>query len=74
MGYMTTVTCRFECDHCGAVQRDYQRTADQARQAAEEEGFIISEWLLDGCPRQTCFCPECVIKLAEKEGKSKVAR
>ena len=61
------------CDRCGcAAARDYGKstaTIAEARMQAQQQGFRIADWLQDGCPRQTMFCPRCVAELLEKEAR-----
>lgn len=70
MGLIVKTFCRVECDCCGATtEHRYENVAD-AKSAALQEHFVISEWLLDGCPRQTAFCPLCVKRLMAQQAQA----
>lgn len=73
MGLVIKTLMRFECDHCGQKQPPgdvaaFER-AEDAREAAEREGWVISDWLAAGCARQTAFCKSCIQKLADDAAK-----
>lgn len=59
MGLEIRQLFRVECDHCGKANES-RPSANEARTTAMSEGFRIADWLDNGCPRQTCFCAECV--------------
>jgi hypothetical protein len=72
MGLICKTLVRAECDRCGMPSECVTEKTDDARKGAEKEGFVFSNWMLDGkCPRQTCFCQKCVLELADIEAKKR---
>lgn len=70
MGIEVTQMVRLSCDRCGMRQEFSCQRTHEAIEAAEKEGFKVSNWLHNKiCPRQTCFCARCVQELLDNEAK-----
>lgn len=56
------MTFRVCCDRCGEPSRAEHSPA-VAKQVAVQAGYQCNAWTLDGCARETHFCPSCLIKV-----------
>lgn len=60
------------CDRCGCSPlAGKSETPLLAQEYAKKQGFVITEWLLNGkylCARQTAFCSKCVNELSRISG------
>lgn len=47
------------CDHCGEFSGIYKDTTYEAIEAAVKQGFILTRWVYENCPRELLLCASC---------------
>ncbi|MDE2102038.1 MAG: hypothetical protein KGL39_32630 [Patescibacteria group bacterium] len=62
IGIKVVQQVRIECDRCGkgAGCDVYFDTIEEAVKFAHAQQFHIDYWKMDGCPRMTAFCIDCM--------------